>query len=149
MGFSLKIGRLKHRIILLASYFVLANFIIIYSAAGEGDKYSAPLVSLYSWAFFLIREYAKSIIGALFVFAIYLLCLFVLTTLISHQKNTRGPFLPILFHVMGSIMAALSYGPLYANESPGLFVFNIVLFLVVASLYLIADWRLSRAGSEQ
>lgn len=147
MGFSWKIGRLKHRIILLASYFVLANFIIIYSAAGEVDRTSAPLVSLYSWAFFLIRRYAKSIISALVVYAIYLVCLFVLTTLISHKKN-RGPFLPISFHVMGSILVALSYGPLDAKESPALFAFYVILFLAMASLYLVADWRLARIGSK-
>jgi hypothetical protein len=137
---------MKHRIILLATYFVLANF-IIYLTAGDGDRNSAPLVSLYSWAFILIRRYALGIISALVVFVSYLLFLLVLTTFLSHQKNIRGPILLISFHVMGSIMASLSYEPLDANESPGLFVFYLILFLSVASLYLIVDWRLSRAKS--
>jgi uncharacterized membrane protein YoaK (UPF0700 family) len=137
---------MKPRIILLAVYFVLANF-IIYLTAGDGDRISAPLVSLYSWAFILIRRYALGIISALVVFVSYLLFLLVLTTFLSHQKNIRGPILPISFHVMGSIMASLSYGPLDANESPGLFVFYLILFLSVASLYLIVGWRLSRAKS--
>jgi hypothetical protein len=46
-------------------------------------------------------------------------------------------------------MASLSYGPLDKNESPGLFIFNLILFLAAASLYLIADWHLSRPHGKQ
>ncbi|HOW84420.1 MAG TPA: hypothetical protein P5119_03595 [Candidatus Aminicenantes bacterium] len=104
---------------------------------------SAPVMAFYSWGFFLARSAGISMPLALLILPIYFLVILGVSTLMASIHWSRGLVVPIVMHCLGTVVDALTFGPLVVDETASQFLSFCLISLGIFIAYLIFDWRLA------
>jgi len=134
-------GRVGKRIVLLAGYLVF-SVIISFGFLGGGDGSGAPMAAFYSWGCLFAYISGYNPVGYLISYMIYLSILFLMTALLSRQKNIRGDRILICFYLLGSVIA-VSIIPRSPDVPLFYYLIHFISAVAIVILYLLADWRLA------
>ena len=132
------------RIILLIGYVAVSIYVsLFFGLWGHGSM--APTAILGSWTIVFWRLLiVKSIYVGLVIFLLYLIGLFLLTTITSRRAETAHPLIPAAVHGIGSLVALAVIQVIGHLATPIRVITSYILSIAIAWFYLSLDWRLAR-----
>lgn len=136
---------MKKRLVILIAYFFITN-LLAFLMLGNGHGTKAFFIGFYSWTFVFIGSYLKSIPAMVLAYAAYLICQFVLVTVLTRRKIGQGPFVPVMIHCMGIVFFVLNRTPLNTDEGPGSFMAFLIPAISIAIIYILKDWAKAQAA---
>lgn len=128
------------RAIVFISFVTVSTGITLFLIMGPRGA-SGPTAGVFSWAFFFSRSAGVSSAAGLSIFLAYFVVLAGISTIFARYRQDWGPAVPIIIHVMGTVIAALTFGPLLVDEKLGTYLWSLLLSLGITIGYIWLDWH--------